>query len=105
MDALDFASSRLKLEALGDKDGVLLHEDSEGEDPASEALHPKETTDPDSGTGAEPTPSCSQEAGAGALSVIYTASSGAHPPPHRIRCESWNWALQPNLPLHPFWWW
>ncbi|KAG5281180.1 hypothetical protein AALO_G00068280 [Alosa alosa] len=53
---------RLKLEALGDKDTGLLDEDSEGEDPASHALHPKETTDPDPGPEAELTPSCSQDA-------------------------------------------
>ncbi|KAL2091972.1 hypothetical protein ACEWY4_011770 [Coilia grayii] len=53
---------RLKLEALGDKDPGLLDEDTDGEDPARDHLHAKETTDP--GPEAEPTPSCSQDAGA-----------------------------------------
>lgn len=56
---------RMKLEALGDKDTGLLDEDSEEEEPASQALHSKATTDPDPDTGpeADPAPSCSQDAG------------------------------------------
>lgn len=68
-NACGVPSSRLKLEALSDKDPGRLDDDTDTEDQPSDAPLAKESIDPaSSGAGAEaeatPTPSCSQEAGA-----------------------------------------